>query len=99
LLETIISQKKKDEKRGIIQSFIQNRAKNVSFQKIYKILSNKYESYARSLIDNGEKMVNLNKILLRFKRGQALQKILEKQDESLKKNYLNRMRKKSNIWM
>ena len=39
-------------------------------------------------------MMNMNKLLLRFKRGLAIQKILEKQDNQLLKVYLNRMRKK-----
>lgn len=43
--------------------------------------------------------MNLNKLLMRFKRGQAIQRVIEKQDEALKRKYLNRMRKKSNKWM
>ena len=41
----------------------------------------------------------MNKLLLRFKRGLAIQKVLEKQDKQLLKEYLNRMRKKENKWM
>ena len=41
----------------------------------------------------------MNNLLLRFKRGLALQKIIEKQDKQLRSKYLNKMRKRENKWM
>ena len=62
-------------------------------------MSSRYEEQAKRLIDNCNNLQNIAKLLERFKRAQKLQKILEKQDEQLKKSYLNKMRKKENKWM
>lgn len=94
LLETLISNAKNMKKKKAIIQFNKNRMKNVCVEKIYRFLSNRYLNEARNLFENGKVLVNLNKLLLRFKRGQTIQRIIEKQDQQLKKHYLNRMRKK-----
>lgn len=73
--------------------------KSISADKLYRFLKSQYDSYARKLLDNSLVIMSLNRLLQQFKRGQAIQRIIEKQDEALKKKYLNRMRKKSNRWM
>jgi hypothetical protein len=62
-------------------------------------MNNKYEDYVRSLLEGGKNLLNISKLLERFRRAQAIKKILEKQDQQLKKTYLNKMRRKENKWM
>lgn len=99
LLETLISQNRKEQKKAAVSKFNQNKRKIIGVQKIMKLVFSKYSSTAQFFFANGLNILNLNKLLMRLKRGQALQRILQRQDESLKKIYLNKMRKKSNIWM
>lgn len=94
LLETIINDDKINKIKEAIVQFKKNRVKIVAPEKIFKVLKKKYDQYAKNLIEGGVNVVNITKIIERFKRAQTLKRILEKQDEQLKKEYLNKMRKK-----
>jgi len=94
LLETLLAQRKNLDKRQVVQKFSKNRSKHIGAEKLTAWNASLYKSKASVFFQKGSAMINTNKLLLRFKRGLAIQKIIEKQNSQLLKTYLNKMRKK-----
>lgn len=99
LLETLLKNHTSSHIKFYLSQFSKNRFKRVGSEKIFKVLNAKYKIFASCLFEECINIKNITKLLERYKRAQALKRILEKQDEQLKKAFLNRMRKRENKWM
>ena len=82
-----------------LSQFSKNRSKRIGLEKIFKVLNVKLKFFSSCLFEECINIKNITKLLERYKRAQLLKRILEKQDEQLKKAFLNRMRKRENKWM
>lgn len=99
MLITLINQNKNLDKRSVVQKFARNRIKHIAAEKLFDWCVSKNNSRVNLFFQKGSTIINMYKLLMRFKRGLAIQKIIEKQDKQLLKTYLQRMRKRENKWM
>jgi hypothetical protein len=76
LLATLLSQRKNINTRQAIQCFSKNRTRHIGAEKLTAWNFSQYKSKASVFFEKGSAMMNMNKLLLRFKRGLAIQKIL-----------------------
>lgn len=59
-----------------LSQFSKNRSKRVGSEKIFRVLKTKYQIYASSLFEECINIKNITKLLERYKRAQALKRIL-----------------------